>query len=92
MNKNFLIGLVLGILIPIISFVIVVVFYLEYNLTYFVNHKVNDNNLPSIISLTLILNLVFFFIKMNANKEEQSRGILLATILYGIVIVTIKFI
>ena len=92
MNKNFLIGVVLGILIPIISFVLVVVFYLEYNLTYFVNHKVNDYNLPSIISLTLILNLVFFFIKMNANKEEQSRGILLATILYGIVIVTIKFI
>jgi len=29
---------------------------------------------------------------MNGNKEEQSRGILLATILYGIVIVTIKFI
>ena len=92
MNKNFLIGVVLGILIPIISFVLVVVFYLEYNLTYFVNYKVNDNNLPSIISLTLILNLVFFFIKMNGNKEEQSRGILLATILYGIVIVTIKFI
>ena len=85
MNKNFLIGIVLGILIPIISFVLVVVFYLEYNLTYFVNHKVIDYNLPSI-------NLVFFFIKMNGNKEEQSRGILLATILYGIVIVTIKFI
>ena len=91
MNTDLIKGVFLGLLTPMVLFVFVVVFYLDYPLTYFINNKVNDYNLPSIISLTLIFNLVFFFIKIKMNKEEQSRGILFSTILYGVVIVYLKF-
>jgi len=90
MNRDIFKGVILGIVSPIIMFVIVVVFFRESNLTDFINHQVTDRNLPSIISLTLLANLSLFFIKIKLNKDEQSRGILLSTFLYGIIIVYLK--
>ena len=90
MNRDIFKGVILGIVSPIIMFVIVVVFFRESNLTDFINHQVTERNLPSIISLTLLANLSLFFIKIKMNKDEQSRGILLSTFLYGIIIVYLK--
>ena len=90
MNRDIFKGVILGIVSPIIMFVIVVVFFRESNLTDFINHQVTEHNLPSIISLTLLANLSLFFIKIKMNKDEQSRGILLSTFLYGIIIVYLK--
>ena len=42
MKINLLKGLMLGIVSPIILFVITVVFFLRYNISDFVNHKIND--------------------------------------------------
>ena len=90
MNRDIFKGVILGIVSPIILFVIVVVFFRESNLTDFINYHLTDRNLPSIISLTLLANLSLFFIKIKMNKDEQSRGILLSTFLYGIIIVYLK--
>ena len=92
MNKNFLIGLVLGLLFPIVLFVFVVVFYQGYSLTFFINNLITNYNLPIIISLSLFANLLLFLFKFWKKQDEQLRGILFSTILYGIIMVTIKFI
>jgi hypothetical protein len=92
MNTELLKGSVLGIIIPIILFILVVVFYLGYSLTFFINNLITNYNLPIIISLTLFGNLALLLIKFQMNKDEQSRGILFSTILYGIIIVILKFI
>ena len=85
-------GVLLGIISPIILFFFVIGFYFEYDLILFINNQVNNINLPKIISLSLLINLVLFFVKLKFNKDEQSRGILLSTFLYGVVIVILKFI
>ena len=92
MKSDLIKGLLLGIIAPIILFVFITVFYLEYDLMSFIKNKVNDINLPKIISLSLLINLVLFFVKLKFNKDEQSRGILFSTFLYGFVIVILKFI
>lgn len=91
MNVELLKGVVVGFLSPLIFFVIVVVFYLGYNLTYFINNLITDYNFPIIISLSLLANLALFFIKIKMNKDEQSRGILFSTIVFGVLIVFLKF-
>ena len=91
MNTDLIKGVFIGFLAPIILFVLVVVFYLGYELSFFINELITDYNLPIIISLTLFVNLVLFLIKFQTNKDEQSRGILFSTILYGVVIVYLKF-
>tara|TARA_B100001094_G_scaffold322671_1_gene372350 strand:- start:487 stop:765 length:279 start_codon:yes stop_codon:yes gene_type:complete len=84
-------GVLLGFISPIIAFVIYVVFIIETTLGSVINNPSFTNNLPSIISLSLLINLALFFLKIKFNKDEQSRGILFSTFLYGVVIVILKF-
>ena len=53
------------------------------------DNLINQHKNSAYIAKSILKQGLIFY---NGNKEEQSRGILLATILYGIVIVTIKFI
>ena len=92
MKADLIKGILLGIIAPMILFIFVTVFYFEYDLMSFINNQVNDINLPKIISLSLLINLALFFVKLKFNKDEQSRGILFSTFLYGVVIVILKFI
>lgn len=92
MKSNLLKGLITGIVSPIILFIITIVFFLEYNISDFVNHKINKQNFPAIISLCLLSNLAMFFFKLKNNKDQQAKGVLLSTFLYGILIIYSKFI
>tara|TARA_B110000263_G_scaffold52482_1_gene43931 strand:- start:160 stop:438 length:279 start_codon:yes stop_codon:yes gene_type:complete len=92
MKADLIKGVLLGIIAPIIACVVYVVFINEETLENFINNFVTDRNLPAIISLSLLINLALFFLKLKFNKDEQSRGILLSTFLYGVVIVILKFI
>ena len=92
MKSDLIKGTLLGIIAPIIACIVYVVFINEETLENFINNFVTDRNLPAIISLSLLINLALFFVKLKFNKDEQSRGILLSTFLYGVVIVILKFI
>ena len=85
-------GVLLGIIAPIIAFIVYVVFIMETTLGGVINNPSFNKNLPAIISLSLLINLALFFLKIKFNKDEQSRGILFSTFLYGTVIVILKFI
>ena len=92
MKADLIKGILLGIIAPIIACIFYVVFINEETLENFINNFVTDRNLPAIISLSLLINLALFFLKLKFNKDEQSRGILFSTFLYGVVIVILKFI
>jgi hypothetical protein len=92
MKADLIKGVLLGIIAPIIACIFYVVFIKEETLENFINHFVTDRNLPAIISLSLLINLALFFLKLKFNKDEQSRGILFSTFLYGVIIVILKFI
>ena len=92
MKVDLIKGVLLGIIAPIIACIFYVVFIKEKTLENFINNFVTDRNLPAIISLSLLINLALFFLKLKFNKDEQSRGILFSTFLYGVIIVILKFI
>ena len=92
MKADLIKGVLLGIIAPIIACIFYVVFINKETLENFINNFVTDRNLPAIISLSLLINLALFFLKLKFNKDEQSRGILFSTFLYGVVIVILKFI
>lgn len=91
MTTNLIKGVIIGIISPIILFILVVVFFLEYNITYFVNKHINEENFPAIISLCLLSNLSVFFLMIRNDKDIQAKGILLSTFLFGILIIYLKF-
>ena len=87
MKVDLIKGVLIGIISPIIAFIVYVVSIKKEPLENFINNE----NLPAIISLSLLINLALFFLKLKLNKDEQSRGILISTFLYGVVIVFLKF-
>ena len=64
MKADLIKGVLIGIISPIILFAVVTVFYFEYDLMSFIKNQVNDINLPKIISLSLLINLALFFLRL----------------------------
>ena len=93
MNKQLIKGTIVGIIAPIAAFVVYVAFLTEDSDPIGMYNKlVVMDKLPEIMSLSVLINLLIFFINIKTNRDEAARGILLATILYGITIAIIKFI
>ena len=93
MNKQLTKGAIVGVIAPIAAFVVYVAFFTEDSDPIGMYNKlVVMDKLPEIMSLSVLINLLIFFMNIKTNKDQQARGILLATILYGITIAIIKFI
>ena len=51
-----------------------------------------QNVLTHVISLSVIINLLFFFLFLQMNREVASRGVLGATFVYVFIVLILKFI
>jgi polyferredoxin len=92
MNKQLLKGAVIGIIAPIAAFVVYVAFFTKNaEPIEMFNQLVAMNKLAHAMSLSVLINLLIFFMNIKTYRDEAARGILLATILYGITIAIIKF-
>ena len=92
MSKELIKGLFTGILAPIAAFVVYVAFCTEDSNPIGMYKKIVEiGKLSHVISLSLLINLLIFFMNIKTFRDEQARGILFATMLYGISIVIIKF-
>ena len=86
-----MIGLLIGIAAPIFAFIVYVAYSAENpDPIRMLNDVILINKLPHVISLSLLVNLVIFFMNIQMKKDNQARGILFATILYGFIIVYLK--
>jgi hypothetical protein len=91
MNRELVRGLFTGIIAPIAAFVVYVAFFTEDSDPLLIYKQIIEiGKLSHVISLSVLINLLIFFMNIKTSRDEQARGILLATILYGITIVIIK--
>tara|TARA_B100000427_G_C14972202_1_gene361587 strand:- start:153 stop:437 length:285 start_codon:yes stop_codon:yes gene_type:complete len=92
MNREILKGTMVGIIAPIAAYVVYVAFFTE-NADPLALYKelVLIGKLPHVLSLSVLINLLIFFMNLKTNREEQARGILFATILYAVFIIILKF-
>lgn len=87
-------GLLVGIIGPALGFII---FYLirflplgESLIRFLQVFKDNSFLIPKVMSLSLLVNGVTFYFYTHYRKDETSRGILVATLIYAIVIIIFK--
>ena len=93
MNKQLIKGTIVGIIAPMAAFVVYVAFFTEDSDPIGMYNKlVAMDKLSEIMSLSVLINLLIFFMNIKTNREQLARGILLATILYGLIILVLKFI
>ena len=91
MNYKFIKGVFAGIFAPIVFFSVYVLFIMDEDLFIFIEDKINIDNLPKVIVLSLLVNLLIFFMNIYTSREQAARGILFATMIYGLLIVILKF-
>lgn len=87
-------GLVLGLLGPILGLVIIYFFKEDFSslsFTEYLDFFFNTNRLiTSIGSLSLLVNVVLFTIYINTQRDQTAKGIFLVTLIYGIGILILK--
>ena len=90
MNKQLIKGLFIGLVAPIVAYVIYVAFYLEGDVIETYKSLVKINKLSHVISLSVLINLLIFFMNLKTNRELEAKGILLATFIYAFIILGLK--
>jgi hypothetical protein len=100
MNKpkynNFSVGFILGLVFPAFGFIFYGLGWASFfnrSFSYFVNETFLgfSSNQSSIISLSLLANLIPFYFFLNSQRELSARGILGAVFIYVPVILYLRF-
>ncbi|MFT3681495.1 MAG: hypothetical protein QM791_14575 [Ferruginibacter sp.] len=93
-KDNFWLGLVIGIVAPIVGMLLFKMMRLEsfsmresfQYMLYEPGHKI----LSVSLSLSLLLNALFFTIYINQHKDKTAKGIFAVTVVYGLFILILK--
>ncbi len=85
-------GAVLGMLAPVLaSAIIYIVAFRDLSFGEYLEQLVFRKRLSSIISLSVLPNLLLFFIFIWLNYLYSARGVLASTILFALIVVVTKF-
>ena len=91
-TNNVFAGFAIGLLSPPIAFsIFVTIVFPGEQLMDIIERYIIRNVLTHVISLSVIINLPLFFLCLSGHRENMARGILGATILYGLLIILMKF-
>jgi hypothetical protein len=91
-NKKFIAGLFAGLLAPPIGFIIFCLLYFSDETVLSVWQRYERIKvLPHIISLSLLINLALFFLFIRLKIDESARGVLIATFIFGLMVIALKF-
>lgn len=90
-NRYF--GAFLGLIFPMVGFVLFYVFAFsdEINFQQYWKQLFDTSKMSAALSLAIILNLPVFFLNLWSQRYENAKGVVGATIFYGIFIVLFKF-
>jgi len=89
---NFILGIVVGFILPILSTLGYWLWSFKYMRFYpqFLRFLMDGRVLSAVLSLCLIPNLGLFFLFINKEYYKSCRGMILSTLLYGFLIVYLK--
>lgn len=86
------VGLVLGIVAPLIVFTLY--YFINYNymkISNFISYLRMGNTYTPLVSLCVLANLLPFYIMINKEKYQGTKGVLGATFIWAALIIFLKF-
>jgi len=92
-KDNFVYGLVLGFIAPLIGFIIYK--FIKFKSLTLVEMfqwvKMNPNLITVFISVSLMANAILFTIFINGHRDKTAKGIFLLTMIYAITAMIFKY-
>lgn len=91
-NKLY-IGIILGLLLPVIMSVILYLSLYSGELEFiaFLSRLVKMGSIGKLLSISVLPNLIVFFIAINRERLLAARGIVTSTLVYVVVVLIFKF-
>ncbi len=85
--------MVIGLVLPIIMSLVLYFFVYRGDLVYgsFLSQLVRTGNMGRLLSVSVLPNLLVFFIAVNKERLLAARGIVTSTILYAIAVFVLRF-
>lgn len=87
-------GLIVGLISPVVGFVIYGLYWswrFHRSFSYFTNDVFAGSFRSAILSLSLLINLIPFFIFIRSDRYKSSRGVMFAVFIYVPVVLYYKF-
>jgi hypothetical protein len=94
-KDNLRLGLILGLVAPILSLVVYyfVKFYPLYTVKDFLGFiQTNKSQITAISVPCLVLNIVLFTVYINSHRDKTAKGVFAATLIYAIAALLFKFV
>lgn len=93
-KDNLILGMILGIFAPALGLIIFKfskfsIFSFKETFQFLI-YEPGFRTLSVALSLSLLLNALLFTIYINTNKDETAKGIFITTLIYGLLILSIK--
>lgn len=95
MKRNVsILGFIIGLLAPLLGVLIMyLVKFRADSVNTFIQKLVhNTDAAASVLSLSVLVNIIPFIYYTNRRLDLTARGILIATLLYGVVFILLKFV
>jgi hypothetical protein len=88
-------GCIIGLIAPILGMILLKVYefkgYSVGTVVDFILHKdIGHQMLSAGLSVSLLLNALFFTIYINTGKDRTATGIFITTVVYGVIILLLK--
>lgn len=92
-RDNIYFGAFLGLIFPIAGFILFYVFAFSDSMTLhdYWAELFNKSKMSAALSLSIVMNLPVFFFNISNKKYESAKGVVGATIFYGLFIILFKF-
>ena len=85
-------GLGLGVILPVASFIVTWVIRSDQSLVEYIRGFQRLQTLSGLVSLSVIPNLLLFFVFIWLAKYRASRGVIFATLVFAILMLILKLI
>lgn len=93
-KDNFLIGIVMGIFAPVLGLFLLKIYkfgIFTFSETWqYIMLEPGYKTLSVGLSVSLLLNALLFTIYINSGKDNTAKGIFVTTLLYGLIVLSIK--
>jgi hypothetical protein len=94
-KDNLRLGLVLGLVAPIVS--LIIYYFIKFYPTFSVSEclfflRTNKQQVTALSVPCLVLNIVLFTVYINSHRDSTAKGVFVATILYAIAALLFKFV
>lgn len=84
-------GLICGLLLPLLTLIVLWQVRYDMGLAEFLSSFQRIGALSKIISLSVIPNLLLFFVFIWTNRSFSARGVIFATLIVAMIMLLIKF-